>query len=159
MREASFPAVKHFPAETVVQSLWLKHELKKLFVVSTDLAEIELNFSFLFPPNVFYITLLFYSFNFPFLSPFFSSRSLPFNFFIFSSFNHCVLPFFFHEFLPFFPLLYACSLCFLVIISGKFNCSKKKLKAVTTNKTISPTYSFLHPHYLKYSTISGQYDS
>lgn len=124
----SFPAVKHFPAQAVLQSLWLNHELRKF---SFSIHRPGWNWAelfFLVSSKFSYITRFLFSLNFPILSPIFFSCSLPFNFFIFSSFNHCVLYSFLlsvHEFIPFFyfPILYVGSF-FLFLIFGKFNCYK-----------------------------------
>lgn len=125
----SFPAVKDFPAQAVLQSLWLNHELRKF---SFRIHRPGWNWAKLFffvTSKFFYITRFLFSFNFPVLSPFFFFCSLPFNFFIFSAFNNnCVLYSFLlsiYEFIPFFPfpILYVCSF-FLFLVFGKFNCYK-----------------------------------
>lgn len=87
----SFTAVRDFPAQAVLQSLWLNHELRKF---SFRIHRPGWNWAKLFffvLSKFFYITRFLFSLNFPTLSPFFFFCSLPFNFFIFSSFNHCVL--------------------------------------------------------------------
>lgn len=87
----SFPAVKDFPAQVVLQSLWLNHELRKF---SFHIHRPGWNWAKLFffcSLQIFLHYTFSFLFKFPHLVSFFFFCSLPFNFFIFSSFNHCVL--------------------------------------------------------------------
>lgn len=123
----SFPAVRDFPAQAVLQSLWLNHELRKF---SFRIHRPGWNWAKLFffvLSKFFYITRFLFSLNFPTLSPSFSSAL----FLLISLYFHLSITVFFsflfsiYEFIPFFPfpILYVCSF-FLFLIFGKFNCYK-----------------------------------